>query len=61
MDKDIAVEHYYIFYTNKGDNVYERTSSDENRARNRVKELKEIYEDATYFKNDIPKDYKWFY
>lgn len=53
--------YYYIFYTNNGDNVYERTTQCGNRAKERVSELKKIYEDAEYFKDEIPKDYKWFY
>lgn len=54
-------EHYYVFYTNDGDNVYERTCGYLQPTLDRVKELKNIYDDATYFKNEIPKDYKWFY
>lgn len=55
------MDNYYIFYTNDGDNVYERTTGDKERAEERVLELKKFYSDATYFKNEIPKNYKWFY
>jgi hypothetical protein len=55
------IEHFYVFYTNGGDNVYERTCGDEDRAKERVEELKKLYENAEYFKNEIPKEYKWFY
>ena len=55
------IGRYYVFYTTEdNNNVYERTCGTEERAMERVKELKKIYADATYFKNDIPKDYKYF-
>ena len=53
--------HYYVFYKNKGDNVYERTCGTKEAAEKRVKELKNRYEDAEYFENEIPKGYRWFY
>ena len=55
------MEHYYIFYKTGGDNVYERTCGNKERAEERIKELKKIYDDAEYFLNEIPKGYKWFY
>jgi hypothetical protein len=41
--------------------MYERTCGTKAVAEKRVDELKTIYEDAEYFENEIPKDYKWFY
>lgn len=54
-------EFYYVFYTHDGFNIYERTCGDILSAEARVKDLKKIYDDATYFKNEIPKDYNWLY
>jgi len=42
-------------------NIYERTCGTKEAAEQRVNELKSIYQDAEYFENEIPKDYKWFY
>ena len=53
--------NYYIFYKNKGYNIYERTCGTKESAEKRVSELKKIYDDAEYFENDIPKGYKWLY
>lgn len=55
------MDYFYIFYTNKGFNIYERTTMSIKSAKERVKQLKMIYENATYFKNKIPKKYKWLY
>jgi len=56
------MDHYYVFYTTtNGDNVYERTCGTEEAATKRVDELKKMYDDATYFKNEISKDYEYFY
>lgn len=55
------MEHYYIFYKNIGDNMYERTCGTEKAAKERVKNLKNIYGYAEYFINRIPKGYKYFY
>lgn len=53
--------YYYIFYTLNGDNIYERTTQCVHRAKERTCELKAIYKHAEYFKNEIPRDYRWFY
>lgn len=53
--------NYYVFYRNKGCNIYERTCGTKEAAEKRVSELKNIYEDAEYFEGKIPKGYKWFY
>ncbi len=53
--------NYYVFYRNKGCNIYERTCGTKEAAEKRVSELKNIYEDAEYFEGEIPKGYKWFY
>jgi len=55
------MEYYYIFYTNNGNNMYERTCCTKESSEERVKKLKTMYDNAVYFKNEIPKDYKWFY
>ena len=52
---------YYVFYTNNRYNMYERTCGTEQAAIDRVAYLKTIYNNAEYFKSEIPKDYKWFY
>ena len=54
-------DHFYVFYKNAGDNVYERTCGSKERAEERVAELKKIHSDAEYFLNNIPKNYKYFY
>lgn len=53
--------YFYVFYKNNGCNMYERTCGTKQSAEQRVAELKEIYDDAEYFNNEIPKGYKWFY
>lgn len=53
--------NYYVFYRNKGCNIYERTCGTKEAAEKRVSKLKNIYEDAQYFEGEIPKGYKWFY
>lgn len=55
------IEHFYIFYVNNGDNVYERTCGEKRTAEQRVKELKTRFSDAFYFENDIPKNFKYYY
>lgn len=55
------MEHFYIFYSDEGFNIYERTTSNKEAAEQRVAELKKIYEFAEYFENEIPKIYKWLY
>lgn len=55
------MKHYYVFYTNKSNNFYERTCGTQESAEERVKELKKMHENATYFEENIPKGYKWFY
>jgi len=52
---------YYIFYIMNGNNVYERTCGNIIRAEERISELKYIYDNAEYFINEIPKNYKWYY
>lgn len=42
-------------------NIYERTCSSKIAAEQQVAKLKKFYEDAEYFENEIPKNYKWFY
>ena len=56
-------DHYYVFYADKGDNVYERTCGTKEAAEDRIKTLKNEYgyENAEYFKNEIPKDYIYYY
>ena len=54
-------ERYFVFYTNGGDNTYERTCGIKSAAIERVEYLKKHYENAEFFTNEIPKDYKWFY
>jgi hypothetical protein len=56
------MDNYYVFYvTIENHNVYERTCGTEERAIERVGELKKYYPNALYFKNDIPKDFKYYY
>lgn len=55
------ITHFYVFYISDGDNVYERTCGTKQAAEDRVVELKKHYDDALYFENDIPKDFKYFY
>lgn len=55
------MEYYYIFYMVDDCNVYERTCGSKESADNRLIELKKFYKDAFYFKDEIPKDLKWFY
>jgi len=55
------MKHFYVFYKNKGNNFYERTCGTKDAAEQRVKHLKNIYDDAVWFENEIPKDYKYFY
>lgn len=57
------IEHYYIFYIDKGYTIYERTCGTKEAADERINFLKEEYryDDAFYFKNDIPKGFKYFY
>ena len=59
--EDRSEIHYYVFYTDEGDNVYERTCGTKDAAEKRVAELKNTYENAEYFEGEIPKEYKWFY
>ena len=53
--------HFYVFYTKDGNNFYERTCGTKEAAQERVDKLKNIYDDAIWFENEIPKDYKYFY
>lgn len=60
-DEAKEITHFYVFYKNMGSNMYERTCGTIDAAERRVIELKKLYDDAEYFLNEIPKDYKWFY
>jgi len=55
------MDYYYVFYKNLGYNMYERTCGTKERAEEKKKELEDIYGHSEYFKNDIPKSYKWAY
>jgi hypothetical protein len=57
------MDYFYIFYEpdNDGIGVYGRTIPTEQYAEKRVKELKRLYVNVRWFKNEIPKDYIWLY
>lgn len=57
-EEELKVDHYYVFYIDeKKNNIYERTCGDEYSAKQRVEELKKRHPDATYYKNELPKEY----
>lgn len=50
--------HYYVFYLDEqGLTTYERTCGDEDRAKQRVQELRKIHPDAFYTVDELPKEY----
>ena len=53
--------HFYVFYTHKGFNIYERTCGTKEAAEKRVTELKKRYTNSEYFEGKIPVSYKWVY
>jgi hypothetical protein len=53
------VDHCYVFVRKPFGLCYERTS-DEDGARRRVEELRAQGQDATYLKNELPRE-RWFY
>lgn len=59
--KSFSMTYYYIFYMSGDFNFYERTCGSEKAADSRVNKLKTFYDDAIYFKDNIPKDFKYFY
>lgn len=53
--KEIMNNHFYVYYKSNNIWVYERTCGTEGAAKNRVKELKEVYkkDDAKYLINEV--------
>jgi len=57
-----TLAHFYVFSVDcEGSNLYERTCGTLEAAVERVIKLKLTYADALFFKDDIPKDFKYYY
>jgi hypothetical protein len=52
------INHFYVFYvTKEGDNMYERTTGDEQSAIQRVDDLMKSHPNALFTKNELPEGY----
>lgn len=60
MNNIHTILHFYIFYKTGNYTIYKRTCGTKKSAEDRVIQLKKHYDDAFYFENDIPKNFKYF-
>lgn len=51
-----SVDWFYVYYYNNGDWIYERTCGTQKCAEEKCDELRKIYEQAQWLKNETLKD-----